>query len=148
MQWQLSIIEWNNILQKYFSHLLLSSIWSAWTVEVYIPELMIESADSMLKEQHMPASVGNIWKMSEQETGWPFHSQYLKPGCHIPFMHSFSSLNLFRVLILVWSANVSTLGSPYRAKTIPLYSLLGQNGLIKRPVLVIRPQGGSRYRYF
>ena len=47
-------------------------------MEVYIPELMIESAASMLKEQHMPASVGNILKMAEQETGWPFHSQYLR----------------------------------------------------------------------
>ena len=39
---------------------------------------MILSAVSMLKEQHMPASVGNILKMAEQETGSPFHSQYLR----------------------------------------------------------------------
>jgi len=30
----------------------------------------------MLKEQHMPWSVGKVVKIAEQEIGIPFHSQY------------------------------------------------------------------------
>ncbi len=32
----------------------------------------------MLKEQHIPRSVGKVVKIAEHEIGTPFHSQYLK----------------------------------------------------------------------